>query len=331
MLDEKMSFNEKRGLLMKSKFGILTVVLFVFMVGVLLPNPVSAAAPSSQNGSMEEWAIGAAFEGMQIVCGSPADEKTRKECREYYDQLCREYDVPSQYKHLCGNSFLQIWRQYKVTILIGLAGIAILIGMILYDRSQKRNAAGSYGGQRFGDSPRQGSRFSFDDDQDEDIFWSERSDRGGGDPRRSYDMDDEDFRNDAPRRADDLNQRGEVNRWGDSSEIALPKRGGGGSLRLRGIEGDFAGQAIPLSNETITIGRSRDCNLVMRDYVKGVSKMHCAVRFSSSRKCYQVMDLGSSYGTYLNGVKLGAKSPRDLKKGDTIYLGSKKVGFRVTD
>lgn len=324
------------GFLMKRQFEILAGVLIVFMAIFLSPGSAIAAEPREQLEGIESAGVGFVLDMMESICASPTDAATKQECDNFYREACRLYrdQFPSKYLYHCGNSLLQIWNQYKVTILIGLAGIAILIGMILYDRSQKRGSTGSYGGQgRFAGPPQRGGRFSFDDDQDDDILGPGGMDRGRAAPRRDFDLDREDFRLDEPRRADDIDRRDEVNHWGDSGEVPLPKRGGGVgvSLHLRGIEGDFAGQSIPLSKDTITIGRSRDCNLVMRNYVKGVSKMHCAVRFSASRKRYQIMDLGSSYGTYLNGEKLGAKTPRDLKRGDTIYLGSKKVGFRVTD
>lgn len=193
------------------------------------------------------------------------------------------------------------WEMHKMTIIVALVGAAILIGMILYDRSQKRGGSGSR-------RSRQDS-FSFDD-RDDDIFRSEGRSRSRG-GSMTFQDDDTDL-------------------FGDGrSPSRRPSSGSPSRARLVGIEGDYAGQSIPLSGQMLTIGRSRECSLVMRDYVKGVSKKHCAIRYSASHGAYQVVDMGSTYGTYLNGRKIEPRAPKTLKRNDVIYLGSKRVGFRV--
>ena len=194
------------------------------------------------------------------------------------------------------------WEENKTVVTVALIGLAILIGMIIYDRSKAR------GGARHRRA-RSGS-FSFDD-RDADIFGDDgrsgayRSRRPSRDPFSDQPTDlFGDGRSDAPR--------------------------GAGASRLIGLEGDYAGKSIPLSRDTLTIGRSRDCNLVMRNYVKGISKTHCAIRFSSSRGAYQIMDMGSTYGTYVNGKKIAPKTAKTLNRNDVINLGSKRVGFRVS-
>ncbi len=198
------------------------------------------------------------------------------------------------------------WEMHKMTIIVALVGAAILIGMILYDRSQKRGGSGSR-------RSRQDS-FSFDD-SDDDIFRSEgrsssRASRSRG-GSMTFQDDDTDL-------------------FGDGrSPSRRPSSGSPLRARLVGIEGDYAGQSIPLSGQMLTIGRSRECSLVMRNYVKGISKKHCAIRYSASHGAYQVVDMGSTYGTYLNGRKIEPRAPKTLKRNDVIYLGSKRVGFRV--
>lgn len=193
------------------------------------------------------------------------------------------------------------WEMHKMTIIVALVGAAILIGMILYDRSQKRGGSGSR-------RSRQDS-FSFDD-RDDDIFRSEGRSRSRG-GSMTFQDDDTDL-------------------FGDGrSPSRRPSSGSPLRARLVGIEGDYAGQSIPLSGQMLTIGRSRECSLVMRNYVKGISKKHCAIRYSASHGAYQVVDMGSTYGTYLNGRKIEPRAPKTLKRNDVIYLGSKRVGFRV--
>ena len=193
------------------------------------------------------------------------------------------------------------WEMHKMTIIVALVGAAILIGMILYDRSQKRGGSGSR-------RSRQDS-FSFDD-RDDDIFRSEGRSRSRG-GSMTFQDDDTDL-------------------FGDGrSPSRRPSSGSPSRARLVGIEGDYAGQSIPLSGQMLTIGRSRECSLVMRNYVKGISKKHCAIRYSASHGAYQVVDMGSTYGTYLNGRKIEPRAPKTLKRNDVIYLGSKRVGFRI--
>jgi len=102
-------------------------------------------------------------------------------------------------------------------------------------------------------------------------------------------------------------------------------------LYLFGITGDYANQKIPITKEEIRIGRSHECNLVMRNYVKGISKQHCVIRYSNSLQAFVLMDLGSTYGTYLNGHKVDVRTKNPISPNDIIYLGSKRVGFRVIE
>ena len=153
------------------------------------------------------------------------------------------------------------WEMHKMTIIVALVGAAILIAMILYDRSQKRGGSGSR-------RSRQDS-FSFDD-RDDDIFRSEGRSRSRG-GSMTFQDDDTDL-------------------FGDGrSPSRRPSSGSPSRARLVGIEGDYAGQSIPLSGQMLTIGRSRECSLVMRNYVKGISKKHCAIRYSASHGAYQVL------------------------------------------
>jgi len=58
-------------------------------------------------------------------------------------------------------------------------------------------------------------------------------------------------------------------------------------------------------------------------YRMGVSRKHAALRQAESR--LDLWDLGSSNGTYLNGVKLSAHHPNRIKDGDEIRLGQMVV------
>lgn len=216
---------------------------------------------------------------------------------QFWDEIAKDvldpFDIVAPRK--------SFWEEHKITVIVALVGAAVLIGMILYDRSNSRGSTRDYYSNE--------DHFGFDD-RDDDIFGEEKK-------AEDFDIfgDDDRFEFNQPRRG--------------ASRPARRPSGRSSGLQLIGLEGDYAGKSIPLSRDPITIGRSRDCNLVMRNYVKGISKTHCAIRFSSGRGAYQITDMGSTYGTYLNGRKIAPNTPQPLKRNDVIYLGSKRVGFRV--
>ena len=98
-------------------------------------------------------------------------------------------------------------------------------------------------------------------------------------------------------------------------------------LRLVGVNGHFAGRRFALTG-TLRLGRLPDKNdLVFPADTTGVSGVHCVVRLTSSGAT--LTDLGSSFGTFLNGQnKLPPQQPTALKPVDTFALGSQRQTFR---
>jgi RsiW-degrading membrane proteinase PrsW (M82 family) len=88
----------------------------------------------------------------------------------------------------------------------------------------------------------------------------------------------------------------------------------------------------PLStNQSIVIGQDPNCQIVLNptNYL-GVSNRHLEIRPlmpqpSGSIPCWQVYDLGSSNGTYVNNQRL--QGFRTLQVGDRISLGQQGVEF----
>ena len=76
-----------------------------------------------------------------------------------------------------------------------------------------------------------------------------------------------------------------------------------------------AGRAVPL-DRPLVIGRRPDCDLVLRD--DAVSGHHARIAWDGAG--WQVEDLGSKNGTYVNGRP--AKSAIALRSGDAIQVGS---------
>ncbi|HEX3510119.1 MAG TPA: DUF3662 and FHA domain-containing protein [Solirubrobacteraceae bacterium] len=72
-----------------------------------------------------------------------------------------------------------------------------------------------------------------------------------------------------------------------------------------------------------TIGRSRECEIVLQD--SGVSRRHATV--APSDDGWTLEDLGSTNGVLLNGRPLRGSAP--LSAGDVIELGSTSITFEV--
>lgn len=93
-----------------------------------------------------------------------------------------------------------------------------------------------------------------------------------------------------------------------------------------------SGQILPLADRTeFTLGRSAEGQPIVPDvdlspynaYANGVSRLHAAIKLVKNQVV--VVDLGSSNGTYLNGVRLSPYVETPIAHGDLIYLGKLKM------
>lgn len=93
-----------------------------------------------------------------------------------------------------------------------------------------------------------------------------------------------------------------------------------------------SGQIISLADrDEFTLGRTSEGQPIMPDvdltdfnaYANGVSRLHCVIKRVKS-KAY-VTDLGSSNGTYRNGVRLSVHVETPINHGDVISLGKLKI------
>jgi hypothetical protein len=82
-------------------------------------------------------------------------------------------------------------------------------------------------------------------------------------------------------------------------------------------KGPKVGESFLLETISLTIGRDPVSDVVLND--PEVSRQHA--RFSQTETGYQVQDLGSTNGTFVNGQRLEAE-PVDLEPGFTISMGS---------
>ena len=93
------------------------------------------------------------------------------------------------------------------------------------------------------------------------------------------------------------------------------------SARLEFILGPLAGQTIKISEDMTTLGSVAGNSIVLAD--PAVSKKHVAIRRQNGE--YEVADLGSTNGIYVNGHKVPKKS---LAPGDIVRVGNTEMVFR---
>jgi hypothetical protein len=92
---------------------------------------------------------------------------------------------------------------------------------------------------------------------------------------------------------------------------------GAGSLVLP------TGDRVPLGESVLTIGRLPESNIVLAD--PNVSRSHAEVRPRGVG--YVVVDLGSTNGTRVNGVRV---SEQELVDGDEIAFGNTRMRFEAS-
>lgn len=91
--------------------------------------------------------------------------------------------------------------------------------------------------------------------------------------------------------------------------------------RLEFILGPMANQALPLTEEVTTLGSVAGNTVVLAD--PAVSRKHAGIRRVDG--AYELADLGSTNGVYVNGQKVPKKA---LEPGDIIRVGNTEAVFR---
>ena len=84
-----------------------------------------------------------------------------------------------------------------------------------------------------------------------------------------------------------------------------------------------SGDRFMLTESVITIGRHPESNMVLAD--PNVSRNHAEIRPQGDR--YQVVDLGSTNGTRVNGVRVDKQT---LQDGDEITFGNTRMRFEAS-
>jgi hypothetical protein len=91
--------------------------------------------------------------------------------------------------------------------------------------------------------------------------------------------------------------------------------------RLEFILGPMANQTLPLADEVTTIGSVAGNTVVLAD--PAVSRKHAGIR--KVEASYELADLGSTNGVYVNGHKVPKKT---LEPGDIIRVGNTEAVFK---
>lgn len=122
----------------------------------------------------------------------------------------------------------------------------------------------------------------------------------------------------------------EQDKGGEDAQKAVETAGGAAFTEDMVLRIEIEGGSTPMlvyPKQEIIMGR-RDPNTggmpdvdltAYAGYRMGVSRRHAAIRLQD--KQLNVSDLGSSNGTFLNGTRLNAHRPYQLKDGDEVRLG----------
>ena len=98
--------------------------------------------------------------------------------------------------------------------------------------------------------------------------------------------------------------------------------------KLRIVDGPLSGTEFVLRDEVSVAGRHVDCAIPIPD--PKVSRNH-AEFIPDDEGQFSIIDLGSSNGTYVNGIQLPASVPRQLCGGDEIRIGHNTFRYFAGD
>ena len=86
---------------------------------------------------------------------------------------------------------------------------------------------------------------------------------------------------------------------------------------------DVEGRSLELPEGEVTIGRSRNCTVAVKDVT--VSRHHASIWFEAGKA--RVRDIGSSNGTFVNGKRVQGEA--SLVSGDKVSVGETEMQVRI--
>lgn len=96
---------------------------------------------------------------------------------------------------------------------------------------------------------------------------------------------------------------------------------------VRAISGPLTGNTWQL-NHVLTIGRDPSGNIVYPANTKGISRVHCRLELRAG--VVTVTDMGSTYGTFVNGRKLNPNESIRISSNTVISLGGEQVKLMLS-
>jgi pSer/pThr/pTyr-binding forkhead associated (FHA) protein len=83
-----------------------------------------------------------------------------------------------------------------------------------------------------------------------------------------------------------------------------------------------APRQLEFAGDKLSLGRGEKCKLALDD--EELSRLHATINFRAG--CFELRDVGSANGTYLNGAPI---IEAEIKDGDTLEMGRLIIGARV--
>jgi Protein of unknown function (DUF3662)/FHA domain len=115
---------------------------------------------------------------------------------------------------------------------------------------------------------------------------------------------------------------GETMIYSSSARVRGEVEGAQATRRSRALV-TVGGRRLPVPARGATLGRSRDCEIVLDD--SSISRRHAEIRPAGDG--WTVADLGSTNGVRLNGRAVEGAQP--LQAGDRVELGSTEIVFEL--
>jgi len=98
-------------------------------------------------------------------------------------------------------------------------------------------------------------------------------------------------------------------------------------MKLTIVSGPETGKVFTQTQDTFSIGRGEECEVVLRDST--VSRRHCTIQRSGQQQ-FSLSDLYSPNGTFLNDPKTPVQT-RKLYNGDQIILGNSSLRVELLE
>lgn len=118
-------------------------------------------------------------------------------------------------------------------------------------------------------------------------------------------------------------RHGETMIYSSSARVRGEVEAAQGRRRSRALV-TFGGRRLPIPPRGATLGRSRECDIVLDD--SSISRRHAEIRPAGEDE-WTVADLGSTNGVRLNGRTV--EGAQRLHAGDRVELGSTEIVFEL--